>query len=100
MVRRTKHNKYSHRIDAELDLHGATREEALRIVAGFLHEERVRGSAYVRVVVGKGTHSHGGESVLAPAVKSWLVGHGYAYTFAKLAEGGEGALEVRVDTGQ
>lgn len=94
MVKRPKRDKYEKSIDAEIDLHGYTREEARSAVSNFIREEQASGSRHVRIIVGKGTHSHDGESVLGPVVKGILVRGGYEYTYAKRAEGGEGALIV------
>lgn len=80
-------------IDEELDLHGCTSGEAREEVEEFLHEAKRMGWSRVRIIVGKGTHSPEGP-VLPQTVKAVLAQYGYTYTFAKIQNGGEGALEV------
>ncbi len=91
--RPTRRKDYAPVVGAELDLHGCTAYEAVDAVRTFLAEERAAGTRRVRIIVGKGRHSTGGP-VLPDAVKALLVREGYTYTYAKLALGGDGALEV------
>lgn len=81
-------------IDEEIDLHGYTAYEAREAVEDFLADAKVSGCSRVRIIVGKGTRSEGGIAVLPNAVKAVLTQYGYTYTYAKLQDGGEGALEV------
>jgi DNA-nicking Smr family endonuclease len=81
---------------AQLDLHGLRRDAARERLADFLHaagDERLR---CVRVIHGKGNGSPGREPVLKAKVKSWLAQHAQvlAYTQARAADGGAGALMV------
>jgi DNA-nicking Smr family endonuclease len=83
-------------IQAQLDLHGLRRDAARGRLADFLRaaaDERLR---CVRVIHGKGNGSPGREPVLKAKVKSWLAQHAQvlAYTQARAAEGGAGALVV------
>ncbi len=95
MVRKTRNKEhYMPRIDGELDLHGCRSEEARYELATFLAEARANGWSRVRVIVGKGIHSEYGQAVLPHVVKGYLMREGLRYTYAKLQEGGEGALVV------
>jgi len=87
-------NKYAQTIEAELDLHMMTREEARREIFEFLEESEALGYARVRIITGKGLHSSGGVGVLGEYVRSLLDEAGYEYQSAKLGEGGSGALDV------
>ncbi len=66
------------------------------MVQDFLKESEKKGFSRVRIIVGKGTHSAKGEGVLGNMVKSYLNKEGYGYTYAKIQDGGEGAIEVQV----
>ena len=83
-------------IQAQIDLHGLRREEARERLAAFLRDVRKRGLRCVRVVHGKGNGSPGKAPVLKPKVHSWLVQKEavLAFTQARAAEGGAGALVV------
>jgi DNA-nicking Smr family endonuclease len=85
---------YTPTIDAELDLHGCTASEARNAVEELLHEASVSKWSRVRIIVGKGMRSPLGIAVLPDTVKALLNQRGLTYTFAKLQNGGEGALEV------
>lgn len=87
-------------IDARLDLHGHTQDEAHAALLRFLRNASARGHRLVLVITGKGRA--GGEmGVLRRQVPQWL---GLAefralvigYEQAHIAHGGEGALYVRV----
>ena len=83
-------------IQAQIDLHGRRRDEARDELAAFLREAARRGLRCVRVVHGKGNGSPGKEPVLKHRVHSWLVQKScvLAFTQARAAEGGTGALVV------
>jgi DNA-nicking Smr family endonuclease len=85
----------------ELDLHGLRRDEARERLAAFLRESVKKGSRCVRIVHGKGHGSPGREPVLKAKVKSWLVQRSevLAFTYARPADGGHGALIVLLKTG-
>jgi DNA-nicking Smr family endonuclease len=80
----------------EIDLHGLRSDAARERVADFLRDATRAGLRCVRVVHGKGHGSPGREPVLKAKVKSWLVQHGevLAFTHARPADGGHGALIV------
>lgn len=59
------------RVDLELDLHGQTRDEALKSLERFVTGAYNRGQKAVLVITGKGNNSPA-EPVLLVAVASWL----------------------------
>lgn len=81
-------------IQAELDLHGLTREEAREELAHFLAACLIQGYRCVRIIHGKGLSSPGGESVLKALSRYWLARRDAILAFcqAKPHDGGEGAL--------
>ncbi len=83
-------------IQAQIDLHGLRRDEARAQLATFLREAARQGLRCVRVVHGKGNGSPGREPVLKHRVHGWLVQKAavLAFTQARAAEGGSGALVV------
>ena len=85
----------------ELDLHGLRSDEARERVAAFIRESARAGLRCVRVVHGKGLGSPGREPVLKAKVKSWLVQRSevLAFTHARPADGGHGALVVLLEPG-
>jgi len=66
------------KVDAELDLHGMTREEAYKALGEHLSQLTGRGGRVLCVVHGRGLHSRGGRSVLREAVYQWLADGPYA----------------------
>jgi len=83
-------------IQGQLDLHGLRREEAREQLAAFMRDAARRGWRCLRVVHGKGLGSPGREPVLKARVHRWLGQHAdvIAFTQARAAEGGAGALIV------
>ncbi|HWH84793.1 MAG TPA: Smr/MutS family protein [Burkholderiaceae bacterium] len=83
-------------VQAQLDLHGARRDEAREQLTGFIHAARRGGLRCVRVIHGKGNGSPGREPVLKNKVKAWLVQKRdvIAFTQARASDGGAGALLV------
>jgi len=83
-------------IQAQVDLHGLNRDEARERLAAFLREAAKQGMRCVRVIHGKGNGSPGREPVLKQRVHHWLVQKAsvLAFTQARAAEGGSGALVV------
>ena len=82
--------------DGELDLHGKTLEEAIRMVNNFLmtsHRQRLRD---VLIITGKGLNSGEGGPVLRDAVYHWLERNGSpwlkSFNWAPPRHGGDGAL--------
>ncbi|MCM2357757.1 MAG: Smr/MutS family protein [Geobacteraceae bacterium] len=85
------------RLDLQLDLHGLTRDEALKSLAAFITSAHNRGQKAVLVITGKGNRSPG-EPVLQGAVTGWLRerGKGMVAEFAPAPRemGGGGAFVV------
>lgn len=101
LTRRMKQRvaKGRHEIDARLDLHGFTQDEAHAVLLRFLRAAQGRGARLVLVITGKG---RGGETgVLKRSVPHWLRTPEFAHMIigfedAAISHGGEGALYVRV----
>lgn len=60
-----------------IDLHGLTREEAIKLVQHILTE---RSSTKFRLITGRGSHSHGHRGVLGPALEKYFRDNGVAFT--------------------
>ena len=88
-------------IQGEVDLHGLRRDEARAALTAFMRDAERRGWRCVRVVHGKGHGSPGREPVLKHRVHGWLVQKAavLAFTQARAAEGGSGALVVLLRPG-
>lgn len=85
-------------IEAEIDLHGHTQEEAHSALNAFIAGHAAAGRRCVRVITGKGSFRQGG-GVLKTAVPRWLnepplQDSILAFTHARRDDGGEGALYV------
>lgn len=85
-------------IEAEIDLHGHTQEEAHHVLNAFIAGHAAAGRRCVRVITGKGSFREGG-GVLKAAVPRWLNESPLqdsilAFTHARRDDGGEGALYV------
>jgi DNA-nicking Smr family endonuclease len=85
------------RLEARLDLHGMTQDEAHRALAAFLVRAQEAGKRCVLVITGKGDGERGG--VLRAAVPRWLGeaphrGRVLATAPAQPRDGGAGALYV------
>jgi DNA-nicking Smr family endonuclease len=83
-------------VQAELDLHGMTSDEAHDALSDFIVAARVRGTRCVRVIHGKGLTSHNKEPVLKGKVRRWLAhwDEVLAYVEAPRLAGGGGAVLV------
>jgi DNA-nicking Smr family endonuclease len=83
-------------IQAEIDLHGHTREEAHVALGRFIASCLARGLRCVRIIHGKGLSSPGGLSVLKTLSRQWLARREeiLAFCAAKPHDGGEGVLLV------
>ena len=83
-------------LEAELDLHGKTVEEARLALATFLLECKQHGLRCVRVIHGKGHGSFNKQPVLKTHVNHWLRQRDeiLAFSSARPADGGTGALYV------
>ncbi len=84
------------KIEAQLDLHGLTRDEARPQLAAFLDASRKRGARCVRIIHGKGLSSRNHEPVLKVRVGSWLAQRSDVLAFiqARPEDGGSGAVLV------
>ena len=89
-----------HRPEGRIDLHGQTREEALRAVERFVLRSRADGHRAVLVIHGRGQNSEAGEPVLRPALQEWLASAAaaragvMAFAPAPARAGGTGATVV------
>jgi len=85
------------RIEAELDLHGLTREEAVFRLKHFIADCSRRGMATILLITGKGVNSPEGP-VLREAVPAWIRGPGKELVSecipAPRDKGGSGAFVV------
>ena len=83
-------------VQDELDLHGLTLREAGARLGEFLLTARGRRLSCVRIIHGKGLSSPGRVPVLKPQVARWLREHTavLAFTAARRADGGDGAMYV------
>ncbi len=86
-------------IDAQLDLHGLSAEEAKAQLGLFLKEKRERREQMVLIIHGKGEHSPGGLGVLRGEMTAWLSQgapseHVAAFCTARESDGGAGATYV------
>ncbi len=84
-------------VEASLDLHGMTQEEAFAALGRCLAQAALRGLRVVLVVTGKGRETEGG--ILKKALPRWLNlpefrPHILAFTQAAPAQGGAGAVVV------
>ncbi len=64
--------------DERIDLHGARRAEARRMLVRRVESARARGLRAVVVIHGRGARSPGGEAVLRDALPDWLTRGGVA----------------------
>jgi DNA-nicking Smr family endonuclease len=97
LLRKLRAGDYA--VQAHLDLHGLTSEEARVEVEGFLTRARSDGRRCVLIVHGRGHNSKEGIPVLKERLKVWLtrgrIGRGVlAFCTARPADGGAGAVYV------
>jgi DNA-nicking Smr family endonuclease len=86
-------------VQAHLDLHGFTLQDARFVLDEFLLESVRAGFRCVRVIHGRGRHSHKHHPVLKENVQRWLCSrrmsrHVIAYSSARRCDGGGGAVYV------
>src|SRR5262245_38966992 len=86
-------------VQAHLDLHGLHLQDARFVLEEFLLKSVRRGLSCVRVIHGRGRHSHKHHPVLKDNVERWLCTrrmsrHVVAYTSARRCDGGGGAVYV------
>lgn len=87
-------------IEARVDLHGMTQDEAHALLYAFLSRAHAQGARYVLVITGKGSAS-GGDGVLKRSVPGWLATPLFrqfvsSHDPAARGHGGSGALYVRL----
>lgn len=87
-------------IDARIDLHAMTQDQAHDRLYAFLADARTSGLRHVLVVTGKG-RSLGSEGVLKRMLPIWLAAPRFSalvsgYASASRQHGGEGALYIRL----
>jgi len=86
--------------DDELDLHGKTQEEAIRLVQYFLRRAAHRRLRSVLIITGRGLNSGAQGAVLRDAVQSWLERNGApdvrSFAWAPRRLGGDGAIWVHL----
>jgi DNA-nicking Smr family endonuclease len=86
-------------VQAHLDLHGLNLKDARFVLDEFLLASVRRSFSCVRVIHGRGLHSHKHHSVLKQNIQRWLCTrrmsrHVIAYTSARRCDGGGGAVYV------
>ena len=86
-------------VQAHLDLHGMNQQEARFALDEFLMESVRFGLSCVRVIHGRGRHSHKHHPVLKENIQRWLCHrrlgrYVIAYTSARVCDGGGGAVYV------
>lgn len=97
ILKRLQNGEYA--VQAHLDLHGATREEARELVGRFMVESRRAGRRCVLIVHGRGLHSKDQIPVLKSSLRGWLERGQIARTVlafatARPSDGGAGAVYV------
>ncbi len=97
LLRRLRNGDYA--VQAHVDLHGLTRDEAKTRVIRFVDESRRAGRRCILIVHGRGLHSKDQIPVLKEAVRTWLergpVARAVlAFATAKPHDGGAGAVYV------
>lgn len=88
-------------VDARLDLHGFTQDQAHSALLRFLRSAQSKEHSLVLVITGKGVRGEGERGVLRRAVPQWLSLPDFrelviGFDSAAIPHGGEGALYVRV----
>lgn len=82
--------------EAEIDLHGLTRDEALSELSHFISWARQQDFHYIRIITGKGTHSFDSTPVIRNAVVAFLNSTNLPYSYGGMFEGGEGVVCVEL----
>jgi len=86
-------------VQAWLDLHGMNRQEARFALDEFILASVRTSLSCVRVIHGRGRHSHKQRSILKDSIQQWLCSrrlgrHVIAYTSARRYDGGDGAVYI------
>lgn len=99
-MRKLARGKYA--VQAEIDLHGMTVEEAKPRLADFIEYSARSGKTCVRVVHGKGFGSGDRGPRLKPSVNRWLRKWNFVLAFVstRQVDGGTGAVYVLLDDSQ
>lgn len=94
VFRKLKQGKYP--MDARLDLHRMTAEQARQEVFGFIREAHAYDLRNVLIVPGRGSHSRSAEALLKSYVNKWLpeFEEVQAFCSAQPQHGGTGAVYV------
>jgi DNA-nicking Smr family endonuclease len=97
LLDRLKQGDFS--VQAHLDLHGLSWEEAKKAVSEFLHRARLESRRCVLVVCGRGHHSRDKEPVLKNQLVRWMSRSSasrliLAFCTARPHDGGAGALYI------
>ena len=97
LLRRLRKGRFA--VQAELDLHGHSQQEARRDLHRFLGECVSRGLTCIRIIHGQGHHSPNQTPVLKKRLPEWLcwrqnAQYVAAFTSAPRLDGGGGALYV------
>ncbi len=89
-------------LDASLDLHGLTSQEALHQLSRFLHFSIENGHRCVHIIHGKGYGSENNQPVLKNDINIWLRQHQDVQAFCSTPpkEGGTGAVFVLLKLSQ
>lgn len=89
-------------IRRELDLHGMTADEARQQLVTFLQECLAHEERCVRVIHGKGYHSHGRQPILKSKLDQWLrqCRQVLAFCSAPTSGGGTGAVYILLSARQ
>ena len=88
-------------VQAQLDLHGMTSDEARMNLVAFLNACKKNGHRCIRIIHGKGLGSKNREPVLKIKVRNWLMQRDeiLAFTQARQVDGGGGAVVVLLKSG-
>jgi DNA-nicking Smr family endonuclease len=92
-------------VQAYLDLHGMNQQEARFAVDDFILASVRNRLSCVRVIHGRGRHSHKQQPILKDSIQRWLCSrrlsrHVVAYTSARLCDGGGGAVYILLRSGR
>jgi DNA-nicking Smr family endonuclease len=92
-------------IDARIDLHGQTQQEAYRTLLNFLRRAQNDRAKLLLVITGKGGSRDNGRGVLRRQVPIWFAQPEFreyvvGFDTAHISHGGEGALYVHIRRGK
>ncbi|KIY74313.1 DUF1771-domain-containing protein [Cylindrobasidium torrendii FP15055 ss-10] len=81
----------------EIDLHGLYVKEAIERTDNAIEQAKRRGDSEVRLIVGKGLHSNGGQAKIRPAIEDLMQKHSLV---ADLDPHNAGVIVVRIQGGR